>query len=205
MKKVVVALLLFSVVFAGTALAQQKGATMKRGSGLSVDGFLGLGSEPADDLGNTIGLGAGASLDLAAFGADFADAERMQLRADISYFKWKEDVFGVDVSLRRIPVFGGVRYFFAPGASRRGTDVGVYGEGGLELSFDKAEAAVCVPTFFGPICSSGSSSEVNLGLVVGGGVEMPVAENMYIGANLRYHLISDSYFTIMASFGVKVD
>lgn len=202
-KKVAVVILLFSVVFAGTAFAQQKkSATMKRSTGVSVDGFIGLGTEPADDLGSTIGLGVGASLDLEAFGADFADAENMQVRADISYFKWEEDMFGVDVSLRRIPVFGGVRYFFTPEAGRRASDVGLYGEGGLELSFDEAEAAVCVP-FLG--CVSGSSSEINLGITVGGGVEMPVAENMYIGANLRYHLISDSYFTIMASFGVKVD
>lgn len=202
-KKVAVVLLLFSFVFAGTALAgQKKGATMQKGSGLSVDGFLGLGTEPISGFGTAIGFGAGASLDLAALGADVADAENMQLRADISYFKWEEDVFGQEISIRRIPVFAGMRYFFTPEAGMRATEPGVYGEGGLELSFDEVESAFCLP-FFG--CSTASASEVNLGIAVGGGVEMPVAENMYIGANLRYHLVSDSYFTIMASFGVKVD
>lgn len=187
MKKVLLVLLAVMVLSAGTAFAGQKK------TGLNLDAFVGLATEPASGLGNTFGLGVGGTLDLAALGAGgSSNVDDLKLRADISYFKWDEHFF----EYRRIPVFAGARYFFVPAG--RGSSVSVYGEGGLELSFDRLE----VPLFF---FGSASESEINLGITVGGGLEVPVADNVYIGANLRLHLISDSYFTLLGSVGFSLD
>jgi opacity protein-like surface antigen len=196
MKKVLLVLLAVVVLSAGTAFAGQKK------TGLNLDAFVGLATEPASGLGNTFGLGVGATLDLAALGAGGSgSADDVKLRADISYFNWDENFY----EFRRIPVFAGARYFFVPAG--KGSSVSVYGEGGLELSFDKVDVEICfgIPPFIPVTCSTASEDEVNLGLTLGGGLEVPVADNVYIGANLRLHLISDAYFTLLGSIGFSLD
>src|SRR3990172_10303706 len=172
---------------AGSAIAaQDKGGVM-------IDGTLSIATEPAGSFGTTVGLGVGASVDFPDRMKLSDKNAKIQLRGDLTYYEWDDTQLGIDVSYRRIIAFGGGRYFL-PMGGRGG--VAPYLEGGVELSYDRAEVAA---PFFGKV----SATEINLGLAGGAGLELPLAANLVLGFNGRLHLIADSFITLGASLGVK--
>lgn len=163
-----------------------------------IDAAIGIGSEPASSLGSTFGLRVGFQdkfLKIFSSASNNEFTQALQFRADISYFNWKTDIAGASLKYRRVPVFVGGRYFIP-------VDLGganLFSDGGVEVSFDSAE--VCVS---GLGCGSASASEINAGLAAGIGVEVPVDEKFTLGADLRWHLISDDYFTLMGFVSIPI-
>jgi hypothetical protein len=182
-------LFVFMLMSAGDGLAQQE-------HGSSVDFFLGLGSEPAGDVGTTFGFGAGLNIPFTnifnAGGASGA-ADNLMIRADLSYFSWEGDTGPIDVEITRIPLFLGVRYFVS-GDKIKTEGLGIYAEIGIELSFDDVEVKT-------PFLGTSSDDEINFGVPIGAGIQYYISEKWYLGFNARFHIISDSYFTLLGSIG----
>jgi hypothetical protein len=197
MKKVTLLLALVAVLFVnpGIGFGQDDHNT-------SVDFFLGLGSEPAGDLGTGYGFGVGLSIpfnDIFDVSNPSGAAKDLMIRADLSYFSWEADTdipfFSVDEEFTRIPIFIGLRYF-APADTFKIKGLGIYGEVGIELSFDDAEVKINN--------IKESDDEINFGVPIGVGLQYYISEKWYLGFNARYHIISDSYFTLAASVGFNL-
>jgi hypothetical protein len=143
-----------------------------------LEGFVGIGTGADDeeiDFGTEIGGGVG-------FGYEVVD--NLQLRADISYYKWSEDavVLGQNANeeLRNIPVFLGGRYLFPITPNFK-----LFGELGLSVNFLKIKASA-----YGPmIWFSASESETKLGGVPGVGGYFMMTPQLGLGIGLRYHFI----------------
>jgi opacity protein-like surface antigen len=177
MKKV-----LFLVCLA--ALLVGPGSAFAEGITLDVGGIL--GTEPAEGLGTDIGFTVGGSYDI---------SEALQVRVDVSYISWDDEatavvpVFGTvtaKTELTRIPIFLGVRYNLP-------AKVTVFFEGGLEVSLDDYEVSLS-NALIGTI--SVDESETNIGITPGVGVSYLISDTVLIGANARYHIISDAYFSL---------
>ena len=163
-----------------------------------IDAAIGIGTEPAARLGSTFGLRVGFQdefLKIFSSASNNEFTQALQFRADISYFSWKKDIAGVSLKYRRVPVFVGGRYSIPVELG----SAALFSDGGVEVSFDSAE--VCVG---GLGCASTSASEMNVGLAAGIGVEVPFDEKITLGADLRWHLIADGYFTIMGFVGIPI-
>ena len=189
-------LFVFMLMSAGDGLAQQE-------HGSSVDFFLGIGSEPAGDVGTGFGLGVGLNIPFTnIFNTSTASgaADNLMIRADLSYFSWEGDTtafsVSVDEEFTRIPLFLGVRYFVA--ADKIKTEgLGIYAEIGIELSFDDEEVKTTLPGTSAKV----SDDEINFGVPIGAGIQYYISEKLYLGLNARFHIISDSYFTLLGSIG----
>ena len=183
--------LLALVLISGTAFAAGGQAGQ---SGPSLDLSGNFATEPAGDFGTTFGLEVGANVPLNRLGMNVATSKTVELqgRASLSYYNWDESIFGVDLEYRRIPFFVGARVL-APVAPQ----LKVYGQLGLELSFDRAEA-------FLPGLGRVSDSDINIGITPGVGIIFPVSNQVYLGANLNWHIISDSYFTLGVTVGFNL-
>jgi hypothetical protein len=133
-----------------------------------------------------------------------AFTENLLLRADLNYFAWEDTITvpfvgtSFDIEMTRLPLFLGGRYVLP---QKLGNSVIMYAEGGFEISFDAIEAAVCVP--FVP-CVPTSEDEVNFGITPGFGLAMPITNNLIAGVNGRFHVIADTYFSLMATVGFKL-
>ncbi len=192
MKKILLISLVVFVLGYGTAFAEES-----KSSGLTIDGSIGLGTEPESGFGSAFGIRFGVSQDfLKVFkkAKSTKHTESLQLRVDLSYLKWEHEQSGVDISYRRIPIFLGGRYLFPTKLADAFT---IYVEGGLEISLDKAEAVV-------PPATSVSESKTNIGITPGVGIMYPINEKLSAGFDLRGHLISDNYFTWMLSINYKL-
>lgn len=187
MKKVLLISLVVLLFGYGSALAEE-GTT----SVLTLDGAIGLGTEPESGFGSAfggrIGLGHGF-LKVFKKAKGTKHTESLQLRVDVSYLNWETEQLGVDVSYRRIPIFLGGRYFFP---TKVADAFSIYVEAGLEISLDEAEAVV-------PAVGAVSASETNIGITPGVGLMYPFNEKLSAGLDLRGHFISDNYFTWMLS------
>jgi opacity protein-like surface antigen len=187
MKKILLISLAVFLLGYGLAFAEEG-----KSSVFSLDGAIGLGTEPESGFGSAFAVRFGVSQD---FLKVFKKAKRskhtenLQLRADLSYLKWEQDISGIDVSYRRIPIFFGGRYIFP---TKLADAFSIYVEGGLEISLDKAEAVV-------PPTTSVSESETNIGITPGVGIMYPFNEKLSAGLDLRGHFISDNYWTWMLS------
>jgi opacity protein-like surface antigen len=188
MKKLVIAItaLVIMAVGSGNAFAAQK-------SGMQIDGSLSFATDIYTGYGATFGLGVGMSADISDRMHLSDKRAKLQLRGDINYYSSDETLMGMSLSAKRMPVFVGGRYFI-PMQSKSNMDL--YVEGGVEVSFDKIESGI---PFFGKI----SVSETNIGVAPGVGIEFPLGDNLVLGLNARYHLVSGSYLTGAASIGVK--
>src|SRR5512134_3059291 len=102
---VVVAAMMFTAVPAFAATGQN-----------TIDGSLILASSPASGFDAGLGLGVGATIDMA--NQMKSRDVRLAIRGDFSYFSFDGDFFGVDLSYTRIMLFGGPRFYFGPGGSR---------------------------------------------------------------------------------------
>lgn len=194
MKKVAFLLLVLAFT-SGAAFAADPQAG--RG-GVSFDLSGNYATEPASGFGGTFGPELGANVSLSRLGMNVSASKGVDVqgRASLAYYNWDESEFGVDVSFRRIPFFLGGRVV-APVSPQ----MKVYGQLGLEVSFDRAEVAVDIP---GIGVIKDSASETHLGLTPGVGILFPVSNQFYVGANLSYHIIEDSYATLGVTVGFNL-
>ena len=184
---VIAAALLMIAAGAGSAAAEEENIRA------FFDGTLSIGSEPAGGFGKTTGFGVGESVDITDSMKLSDKNAKFHLRGDLAYYKWDDMQFGFDVSYQRIIFFFGGRYFI-PMSGRGG--VAPYLEGGLELSYDDVEKANSAGTVI--------VTDINLGLAGGAGLEIPLADDLVLGFNARFHVIDGSFLTLGASLGVKL-
>jgi opacity protein-like surface antigen len=186
----------FAIVFTAAMILTLNigSAFAAHAQGVTIDGSLSLATETVSGSGTTAGIGVGLSMDISDRVHLSDKRAKLQLRGDITYYNWDYDVLGINLSVTRVPVFVGGRYFLP---IQDNSKVDVYVEGGLELSFDNVETAL--PFGIGKV----SSSDINLGVTPGVGIEFPLQSNLVLGANARYHLISDSYMTFAVSLGYR--
>ncbi len=189
MKKVAL-ILLGLVLVSGTAVAAGNPA----GSGLSVDLSGNYASEPASGFDGTFGPELGVNVDLSRLGLNVGASKSVEVqgRASLSYYNWDQSIFGVDLEYRRIPIFVGGRVL-----TSASPQVKLYGQLGLELSFDKVEA-------FNPVFGKESESKTRLGLAPGVGILFPISNQLYLGGNLSWHIVSDNYFTLGVTVGFNL-
>lgn len=114
----------------------------------------------------------------------------LQARVDITFLSF-DGPFSTTYS--RVPVTVSARYYMPTDQT-----VKLYGQGGLEMSFDKVEMAV--PWFFPGFKTSESS--INLGLVGGVGVDVAISPQLSFVADARLHVITDYYFTLQGGVAV---
>jgi len=145
----------------------------------SITGVLGFGTEPCCDLGMAFGLGVGADF----YHLQLNDQD-VEIRADLGYIKWSER----KVDFRRIPLIFSGRWYIS-----KQENVTFYAQGGLGLSFDKAEVGG------GPFSSGSSDSEVNLDFVPAAGVRFHVSPLVSLGGELDIHLTDESYVTFLGT------
>lgn len=179
MKRVLILALSVSLLFIG-------GSAFAANSGASLDFSGSVASEPTGGFGTGWGLDVGANVDFARLGikVNLPEKMKMQARASAGYYKWTDDVFGVDLEYRRIPFDVGGRFVYTINPQAH-----AYGDLGVEVSFDRRE-------FFGS-----SETDTNLGLVPGVGINYYLNDRVYIGAEVRAHLIKDAYSTFGANVG----
>lgn len=172
------------VIAAGTAYAQGE---------VSLDVSGNYASEPAGGFGGTAGVEFGGNVDFGRLGMDVKiENVRSMARAALGYYDWEDSVSGVDISYRRIPLFLGGRFVLPITSPFR-----VYGDLGLELSFDRRESA--------PGGVKKSDSDVNIGLRPQVGIIYPLADRATVGAGLAYHLVSDPYLTLGLTVGFSLE
>lgn len=186
MKKVLIiaVLVLATVIMAGSVFAAESGAT--------IDGSLVYATEPRGGFDSTVGIGVGALIDMSGRMKTSSKDMKLGIRGDMTYFDWDGSFYGIDVSYKRLMFFGGPRLTFQPGGR---SNISPYLEGGLELGYGKAEVAV-------PGLGKASSTEIDLGLAGGGGVDLALSKNVKLGVSGRLHLISDSFLTVAVTLGV---
>lgn len=178
MKKVTV--LLMAGIIAGLGFAQPSFA--KTGD-KSVNVGLGYGSEPAAGMGSAIGFSIGGGYEI---------QDDTQVRVDISSFGWKQTVYGMDIKYTRMPITVSGRQYYPLQDNLK-----AYGQLGLEMSLDKAEAAT---SFMGTTYKA-EASETHLGVTPGGGIEFAITPQISVGGDVAYHIITDSYFTLGINAG----
>ncbi len=187
MKKVAL-IVLGLVLVSGTAFAAGPG-----GSGVSLDLSGNYASEPTGDFGGTLGPEFGVNINLNCVGLDVGATRTVEFqgRASLSWYSWDESIAGEDFDYRRIPIFVGARVL-SPVAPQ----FKVYGQLGLELSFDRLEFPV--PG------GRASDSDTHLGLTPGVGILFPVSNQLYVGGNLSWHIIDHDYFTLGVTVGFNL-
>ncbi len=191
MKKIVVMLLALGLV-SGTAFAA--GTGNPAGSGMSVDLSGNYASEPASGFDGTFGPELGFNVDLNRIGLNVGASKNVEVlgRASLSYYNWDQSVFGQDLEFRRIPFFVGGRV-----ATAVSPQIKLYGQLGLEISFDRVE-------HFNPVFGRISESDTNVGITPGVGVLFPISNQLYVGGNLNWHIIEDNYFTLGVTLGINL-
>lgn len=190
MKRALFAVLL-SLLLSGMSIA----------SGIGIDVSGDYASEPDNDFDSTVGLSMGINVDFESLihvreGSKFRNySKNMKFRGDIGYFHWEDDVSGVDLDYTRIPMFIGMRYYYpVQKMNRRGLDI--FGEGGGELSIDDEES-------YSTGRGKRSDDEITIGFALGGGIQYSFTDLLCAGAHLRYHAVSDDYFTLGAYIGLN--
>ncbi|HEU0265069.1 MAG TPA: outer membrane beta-barrel protein [Geobacterales bacterium] len=148
----------------------------------TLDASIDLATAPVSGFDSTLGFTVGFGYEL---------EQELQLRGDISYYSYDQDFFGDSLTYTRVPVAASVRKYFPLNPQK---NVNLFVQGGLELSFDEAETSVNLGFPFGTVKASGS--EVNLGLVGGGGVEFALSREFGLGGIAKYHVISNDYLTL---------
>ncbi len=187
MKKVAL-MVLGLVLVTGTAFAAGPA-----GSGVSLDLSGNYASEPTGDFGGTLGPEFGVNVDLNRVGLDVGATRTVEFqgRASLSWYSWDESVAGVDLDYRRLPIFVGARVL-SPVAPQ----FKVYGQLGLEVSFDRQD--IRVPG------GKSTDTDTNLGVTPGVGILFPVSNQLYVGGNLSWHIIDHDYFTLGVTVGFNL-
>ncbi len=179
--------LLVATLLSGNAFA----AKASPGYRTEIDGMLSIASDPGGDFGSTLGLGVGMGFDL----SDTLKPSSGKIfgRVDINYFNWDQTVFGVDLEFTRIPIFVGGRYYIPTHDAK----IDIFVEAGLEFSFDDEEVFV-------PGLGKASSSDLNIGLTPGIGIEVPISnDGLFVGGDARWHIVDNDYFTVSFVIGKR--
>lgn len=171
----------------------------------SGDIGLGLSTEPTGGFGSGFNLSAGVNVSPADLQIKGLPKE-LDFRADVSYSRWKYSwamlgFTGFDLKYSRIPIFLGGRFYVPLNVP----NLKFYAEAGMEISIDTVD----YPLYFWNAGNlkwsyqSTSRSSVEIGLTPGAGFQYDINKQIYVGANARFHFISDSYFTLGINVGTK--
>lgn len=187
-KKVLLLLALFPLALPGTALAQGR-------TGFDISGDY--ATEPKGGYGGEFGFEVGFNTDFATLGIPIVLGEniRSQARLSVGYYDFDDTVQGLGISYERIPVFLGGRF-----STPVSPILDVYGDLGLELSFDDEERVRPGP----PAPFVDSDRELNVGIRPQVGVAYRVTDVITVGAKFGWHIISDDYFTMGAVVGFNL-
>jgi opacity protein-like surface antigen len=179
MKKPALVFIAVILFFAGPAFAASKFEPASDKT-TNADISLMYGGEPFNTgMGVTMGGGMGIT---------YMSTSSTGLRADLNYLNWSRTTSGVTLNYRRLPIFLGFRFF-------QSSQIPYFFEAGVESSLDSVDSVA------GTITSTTSSTR--FGLSGGLGVEAPVGEKFYVGGDIRYHVVTDFYYTVAISFGTK--
>ncbi len=166
--------------------------------GLTIDGAVTYATDPysgsSTGFGSTVGYGIGVITPM----RDISERASLAARFDLNYYKWSRSDRYLESSFERLPVFAGFRLYRKAGPMR------LYGEAGLELSFDTWESSYTGP-LYGTLSpgQKSSYSDRYLGLAPGAGIEFSVGAHFLIGFLARYHLIENPYSTFGISIGYR--
>lgn len=182
MKKLVIAI----VAIAALGSAVFAGEWKKDGSLL-----LGYGM-PSGDIGDVIDGGI-------AFGADYDGYkvnDNVMIGGEFIYTGGSGSVLTVDYDFSVIGITPYVKY--TKEVDLGGNKADIYGLFGMGMYFGSTD--VTYPAGYSALDSSASDSD--FGFNFGGGIMFPLKDNMKLGADLRYHLMSSdvSYFIPAAKF-----
>ena len=187
MRKIVFAALFSVLVFANADVAGAAG-------GIGVDLSGNWASEPSGGFDDTFGLELGMNVDFRKFGlnVDSKNTE-YQGRVSLGYYEWDQSQSGFNLDYQRVPLFLGARVLtsLAP-------QVKLYGQLGLEFSFDDKDSYTGIPGL------KQSDSEVNVGLTPGIGLLFPITNSFYAAVRFDYHIISDDYATLGLTLGFNL-
>ncbi|MBI3793411.1 MAG: outer membrane beta-barrel protein [Nitrospinae bacterium] len=140
----------------------------------NVDVSLTYGGEPLfSGMGVTMGGGLGYT---------YMSTATIGVRADINTLNWSKNSNGTTSYYNRLPLFLGFRFY-------QSGILPYYFEAGVEASSDYV--------------SGGTGTTTRFGVSPGVGMEAPVGEKYYIGGDLRYHILTDPYYSVTISFGKK--
>lgn len=162
-----------------------------------VDFTLGFGTAPYGDYDLGWGFDFGGGYEFFDNFTPSIAGDTLQIRGDIGYHTWSATQSGVDVSASRVPVIVSCRYYFPIRQVRK---LRVYGQAGVEVSFDSVDATAAVPG--GPALKV-SSDSTNAGVTPGAGIEYMIDRQFFLTADMKEHLISDPYFTMQGGIGFR--
>jgi opacity protein-like surface antigen len=182
MKKIVI---ITVAVLLALSTGTQAFAKSEQMGNAEVDASLVWASAPSG-FDSTIGLTIGGGVMLPQID------KNLQARVDITFLSYDGSFFGTDLTYSRVPITVSGRYYIPTDQT-----IKVYGQGGLEMSFDKVEAGV--PGFPG---LKTSESSIDIGLVGGVGVDVAITPQLSFVADARLHLITDSYITLQGGVAI---
>lgn len=170
-----------------------------------LDFSVGFATAPASGFDTGWGLNVGGGYEFLDNFTPSIAGDTLQLRGDIAYHSWSQDfsAFGTKATLdyNRVPVTASCRYYYP---IKQVKNLRVFGQAGLEISFDSIDTAVAVPNFSGGFnVVKQSSDETNVGVTPGVGVEYLLNRQIFVGANMKEHIISNPYFTMQGSVGFR--
>ncbi|HEX9020240.1 MAG TPA: outer membrane beta-barrel protein [Nitrospirota bacterium] len=178
MKRISIAMLMVFVIFGSSALAFAKSGEAMTSKAFEIDGSFGWATGPGDfDAGYGLNFGLGYTLGQVD--------KNLQLRFDLSYYDFSRDVFFESLDYKRVPFTVSARYYF-PIVER----LAAFAQAGIETSYDSRDE-------FDVFGNKHTNHEVNLGVTPGGGVEFFINDSASIFAVARWHLITDSYFSML--------
>ena len=167
-----------------------------------VDFSVGFATGPYGDSDTGWGLNFGGGYEFLDNFTPAIAGDSLQLRGDVGYYSWSgSNNFGfgnADLSFSRVPVTVSCRYYFP---IKQVKNLRVFGQAGLEISFDSVEAAVVVPTPTGFAVAKVTDDQTNVGVTPGVGIEYMLNKQIFVGADLKEHIISDPYFSMKGSIG----
>ncbi len=171
MKKIVSMAVMACMLLVGVSAFAKQGD-----KSLEVTGTF--GTEPASGVGSLLGGTVGAGVEV---------AKNIQVRGDFSYLRANKTDNGVELTYTRLPIDISGRYFI-PVTQQ----LNVFGQGGLELSFDEAKG------YNSNTLVSAKANETHFGVVLGAGGEFAINQQVGITANMLYHAIADGYLSVSA-------
>jgi outer membrane protein W len=181
---------ILTIGMASTAFAE-KGDT-------EIDFTGGFATAPYSDFDLGWGVNFGGGYEFFDNFTPGISGDTLQLRGDIGYYQWTANEFGVDVTSSRLPVTVSCRYYFPIPQVK---NLRVYGQAGLEVSFDDMEATV--PSFIpGVPAMKVSDSSTNVGVTPAVGVEYYLNRQFFLTASMKEHIISDPYFSMQGGIGL---
>lgn len=142
-----------------------------------VDGSFSFATGPGS-FDSGLGVNAGAGYMLNSF------VQNLQGRVDIGYYDFSTDFFFTNLSYTRLPVTVSARYYFPIMDQLK-----VFGQAGIETSWDSKE-------FLDGFGFKHTKNEMNLGVSPGAGVEFYIIPQVSVFALGRFHVITDSYFSM---------